>query len=186
MNPRRRLLLASVAASPLLLSGCASLDAVTALLGNQFFLSQMQIQQALNRNFPKRYDKLGGLVSLNLLDPRLSIPADSRRLRVDFGIGIGALGMNPASGRFGISSGVRFDTRTLGLHLQEPAIELVDVPTLGGAMNNTVRSALNTWLADYARDEPVYRFDDTLLGRIGQRRVSSTEISGGQVVVNLQ
>ena len=186
MNPQRRLLLASLAASPFALAGCASLDAVTALLGNQFFLSAFQLQNALNNNFPKNYDKLGGLASLTLANPSLTIPQNSNRLRLDLGLGLRLLGNQSASGRFGLSSGVRFDTRTLGIHLNEPAIELVDVPALGGLMNNNVRGALNTWLADYSRNEPVYKFDNTLLGRIGQRRVSSTEIANGQVVVNLQ
>lgn len=186
MNPRRRLLLASAAAAPFALAGCASIGDIASLLGNQFFLSQFQIQNALNGSFPKNYEKFGGLASLSLTDPRLTIPQDSHRLRLDLGLGLNLLGSSSATGRFGLSSGVRFDTRTLGIHLNEPAIELVDVPALGGLMNNNVRSALNTWLASYARDEPVYRFDNTLLGRIGSRRVASTEIANGQVVVNLQ
>lgn len=186
MNPQRRLLIASMATAPVALAGCASLGDIASLLGNQFFLSQFQIQNALNNNFPKKYDRLGGLASLSLQNPRLSIPQDSNRLRLDLGLALGLLGSQSATGNFGLSSGVRFDTRTLGIHLNEPAIELVDVPALGGAMNNTVRGALNTWLADYARDEPVYKFDNTLLGRIGSRRVSSTRIANGQVVVDLQ
>ena len=178
INPQRRLLIASMATAPVALAGCASLGDISSLLGNQFSLSQFQIQNALNGSFPKKYDRLGGLASLSLQNPRLSIPQDSNRLRL--------VGSQSATGNFGLSSGVRFDTRTLGIHLNEPAIELVDVPALGGAMNNTVRGALNTWLADYARDEPVYRFDNTLLGRIGSRRVSGTRIANGQVVVNLQ
>ncbi|WP_162455626.1 DUF1439 domain-containing protein [Pseudoxanthomonas kalamensis] len=186
MNPQRRLLVASIAATPLALAGCASLNDIAALLGNQFVLGPMQIQSALNGSFPKHYDKLGGLASLSLVDPKLSIPQDSHRLRLDLALALDLLGSRTASGSFGLSSGVRFDTRTLGIHLDEPAIESVDVPALGGAMNNTVRGALNTWLAEYSRDEPVYRFDSNLLGRIGSRQVSSTEIANGQVVVNLQ
>ncbi|GAB2508413.1 DUF1439 domain-containing protein [Pseudoxanthomonas sangjuensis] len=187
MNPRRRLLIASVAIVPFALAGCAGLDTMAALLGNQFSLSQMQIQQSLNGNFPKRYDKLGGLISLSLMNPRLSIPADSHRMRVDFDLGIGTFGGgSKPNGHFALSSGVRFDARTLGIHLDQPAIESVDVPALGGAMNSTVRGALNAWLADYSRDEPIYEFDNTLLGRIGSRRVGSTEIANGQVVVKLQ
>lgn len=188
MNPHRRLLLTSLAIAPIALAGCASLDAVSALLGNQFLLTQPQIQRALNGSFPKRYDKLDGLVSLNLFNPRLSIPQASNRLHLGFDLGIGLMGNDArqTSGRFALSSGLRFDTGTRGLHLDAPAIELVDVPALGGAMNNTARNALNAWLAGYARDEPVYRFDNTLLNLIGPRRVGRTDISNGQVVVHLE
>lgn len=190
MNPRRRFLavcLLGAAATSLGLSGCSTLNAVTALLGNQLNFTQPQLQQALNRNFPKHYDKFGGLVSLTLLNPRLSIPQGSNRLRLDFDVGLGALGSDSSrpSGRFALTSALRYDAATRGLHLQDPAIEYVDVPSLGGVMNSTARGLLNTWLAGYARDEPVYRFDNSLLDRLGSRRVGRTDIENGQVTVHL-
>ena len=171
----------------LLAAGCSTLNAVGALLGNQVTFSQPQLQQALARNFPKRYDKLGGLVSVTLLNPRLSIPHGSSRLRLDFDLGVGALGSDSSqpTGRFALTSALRFDPGTRGLHLQDPSVESVDVPSLGGMMNSSARGLLNSWLVDYARDEPVYRFDNNLLDRLGARRIGSTQIDNGMVVVNL-
>lgn len=168
-------------------AGCSTLNAVTALLGNQVTFTQPQLQQSLNRNFPKHYDKLGGMVSLTLMNPRLSIPAGSNRLRVDFDVGLGALGSDSSkpAGSFGLSSALRFDMGTRGLHLDRPAIENVNVPMLGGMMNSSTRQLLNSWLVDYAREEPVYRFDNSLLDRLGSRRIGATEIQNGLVVVNL-
>ncbi len=180
----RALVIALVAT---LLAACSTLGAVGALLRNQITFTQPQLQQSLNRNFPKQYDRLGGLVSLSLSNPRLSIPAGSNRLRLDFDVGLGALGSDTSrtTGRFALTSALRWDPATRGLHLQDPAIEQIDVPALGGVMNTTSRQLLNQWLADYARDEPVYRFDNTLLDRIGARRIGSTDIQNGLVVVNL-
>ena len=171
----------------LLVAGCSTLGAIGALLGNEVTFSQPQLQQSLNRNFPKQYDKLGGLVSVTLLNPRLSIPQGSNRLRLDFDLGLGALGSDSSrpTGRFALTSALRFDPATRGLHLQDPSIENVDVPSLGGAMNSSARGLLNSWLVDYARDEPVYRFDNTLLDRLGARRIGSTQIENGVVVVHL-
>lgn len=171
----------------LLLAGCSTLTAVGALLGPQVSFTQPQLQQSLNRNFPKQYDRLGGLVTLTLMNPRLSIPQGSNRLRLDFDVGLGAIGSDSGQprGRFALTSALRFDTTTRGLHLQQPTIELVDVPALGGAMNTSSRALLNRWLEDYTRDEPVYRFDNSLLERIGARRIGSTEIENGLVVVHL-
>lgn len=185
--PSRRRLLAFTAAATLALAGCSTLNAVTALLGNQVTFTQPQLQQALNRNFPKHYDKLGGLVSMTLLNPKLSIPPGSNRLRLDFDLGIGALGSDSSrpSGRFALTSALRYDSGTRGLHLQDPTIEHVEVPSLGGVMSTTARGLLNSWLADYARNEPVYRFDNTLLDRLGSRRIGRTDIENGQVVVHL-
>jgi hypothetical protein len=187
MVARRYFLTATLALAGLALAGCSTLNAVTALLGNQVNFTQPQLQQSLNRNFPKHYDKLGGLVSMTLLNPRLSIPAGSNRLRLDFDIGIGALGSDSSrpSGHFALSSALRYEPTTRGLHLKDPSIELVNVPSLGGMMNTTARGLLNSWLADYARDEPVYRFDNSLLDRLGSRRIGRTDIENGQVVVHL-
>lgn len=192
MNPsRRRLLSASFAATlacaGLALAGCSTLNAVSALLGDQVNFTQPQLQQALDRNFPKHYDKLGGLVSMTLLNPRLSIPSGSNRLRLDFDLGIGALGSDSSrpSGHFALTSALRYDPGTRGLHLQDPTIENVDVPSLGGVMNSSARGLLNSWLAGYARDEPIYRLDNSLLDRLGSRRIGRTDIENGQVVVHL-
>lgn len=171
----------------LVVAGCSTLNTLGAMLGSQVTFTQPQLQHALNRNFPKDYDKLGGLVSLRLTNPTLSIPYDSTRLRLDFDVGLSALGSDAmtTNGHFALSSGLRFDQGTHGLHLQDPVIESVDVPGLGGVMNGTSRELLSNWLADYAREEPVYRLDSSLLDRISARRIDSTEIERGVVVVNL-
>jgi len=184
----RRLLTAlTLAVFALVLAGCSTLGAVGALLGNQVTFTAPQLQQQLDRRFPRDYEKLGGLVSLTLMNPRLSIPPGQTRLRLDFDVGIAALGRDSRtpSGRFALTSGLRYDPGTRGLHLMEPSLEHVDVPALGGAMNNSVRGALNRWLVDYAREEPVYQFDNSLLGKLGSRRVSTTQIENGLVVVHL-
>lgn len=186
-NPRRHFLVIAATVAGFAVAGCSTLNAVTALLGNQINFTAPQLQQSLNRNFPKHYDKLGGLVSMTLLNPRLSIPQGSNRLRLDFDVGLGALGSDSSrpSGHFALTSALRFDPGTRGLHLQEPTIEQVDVPALGGVMNSSARGLINTWLSDYARNEPVYRFDNSLLDRLGSRRVGRTDIENGQVVVHL-
>src|SRR5690606_40582284 len=80
-----------------LLSACAALTAVSGLLGNEVVFTPAQLQGFLDRRFPRDYDKLGGLVSLRVLNPRLSIPPGSSRLRLDFDVGIGAPGRDSRS-----------------------------------------------------------------------------------------
>lgn len=171
----------------LLVAGCSTLNTLGAMLGSQVTFTQPQLQHALNRNFPKEYDKLGGLVSLRLTNPTLSIPYDSTRLRLDFDVGLSALGSSSlaTTGHFALSSGLRFDPRTRGLHLQDPVIESVHLPALGEVMSGSSRELLGSWLDDYAREEPVYRLDSSLLDRISARRIDSTAIERGVVVINL-
>lgn len=177
------LLLASLA----LLAACSTLGAVGALLGNQVTFTVPQLQRQLDDRFPREYEQLGGLVTMSLLNPRLAIPEGGSRLQLDFDIGLGGFGRDPRvpAGHFALRSGLRFDPGTRGLHLDEPALTGVNVPALGGRMNDRVREALNRWLADYARDEPVYRLDDSLLGRIAGRRIGRTVIDNGVVTLHL-
>ncbi len=169
-----------------LLAGCSSLDTAAALLGRDISFTAPQLQAQLDRKFPRDYKKLGGLVSFSLLNPRLSLPGGGR-LQLEFDIGIGGMGgasRNP-SGHFALESGLRFDGGTRGLHLDNPEIVSVDVPALGGAMNDTARSMLNSWLLDYAREEPVYRLDDSTFGRIASRRIQRVNIDSGLITLQL-
>ena len=169
-----------------LLAACSSLGDVARLLGHDITFTAPQLQSQLDRKFPRDYRKLGGLVSLSLLNPRLSLPGGGR-LRLDFDIGIGAMGNAPRtpSGHFALESGLRFETRTRGLHLDQPEIVSVDVPALGGVMNDSARAALNSWLLDYSREEPVYRLDDSTFGRIASRRIQRVDIDSGLVTLRM-
>ena len=178
-------LLAATAA--VLLAACSTLGTLAqAVLGNQLALTAPQLQGFLDQRFPRDYDKAGGAVRLSLLNPRLSIPQGGTRLRLDFDVGIGMLGRDSRTpaGHFAVASGLRFEPATRGLHLADPTVEAVDIPALGGAMNATGRDLINRWLADYSRDEPVYRFDDGLFAQLGHRRIESTSIERGLVVVH--
>ena len=183
---RRRIFLFATAFA-LLIAGCSTVNTIGALLGNQVTFTAPQLQGYLDHRFPRDYDKLGGLVTLSLLNPRLSIPQGSSRLQLDFDIGLGGMGRNSRTpaGHFALQSGLRFDPNTRGLHLDNPAIMHVDVPGLGGRMNDNARSLLNRWLVGYARDEPIYQLDDNLLGRLAGRRIGQTTIDNGLVTLHL-
>lgn len=170
-----------------LLSGCAALNVVSGLLGNEVVFTPAQLQGYLDDRFPREYDKLGGLVSLRVINPRLGIPAGSSRLRLDFDIGIGAPGRDSrvTAGHLALASGLRFDPGTRGLHLDAPTIESLQLPEAGFALGTTGRELVDRWLADYAEREPVYRFDDSLLQRLQSRRIGATTIDNGMVVVHL-
>ena len=168
-----------------LLAACSSLGSAV-LLGRDIAFTAPQLQAQLDRKFPRDYQKLGGLVSFTLLNPRLSLPGGGR-LKLDFDVGIGGMGnaSRDPSGHFALESGLRFDAGTRGLHMDDPRIVSVDVPALGGAMNDSARSMLNSWLLDYAREEPVYSLDDTTLGSMAARKLSRVDIDSGQITLRL-
>ncbi len=168
-----------------LLAGCSSLGS-SVLLGRDITFSAQQLQAQLDRRFPRDYRKLGGLVSISLLNPRLSLPGGGR-LQMEFDLGVAAMGGNSRnpSGHFTIESGLRFDAGSRGLHLHNPQIVNVDVPALGGALDGRAREMLNNWLLDYAREEPVYRLDDSTFGRIASRRIDRVDIDTGVITLKL-
>lgn len=168
-----------------LLAGCSSLGS-SVLLGRDIQFTAPQLQAQLDRTFPRDYSKLGGLVSISLLNPRLGLPGNGR-LQLAFDVGIAGMGggSRSPSGHFMVESGLRFDPGTRGLHMDNPQIVQVDVPALGGAMNGTARGMLNNWLQDYAREEPVYRLDDSTLGRIAARRIGRVDIAPGLITLQL-
>ena len=180
--------LALAAGATLALAGCSTLNAVTGLLGNQINFTQPQLQRYLNQSFPREFDKLGGLVSATLTNPRLSIPTGDDRLRLDFDIGVSALGARDVSrGHFALASRLRYDPATRGLHLDNPEILSVDVPGSGSLMSGGTRQLVNTVLAEYARSEPVYRIDSDILQRLpASKRIAGTQIENGRVVIHLQ
>lgn len=176
---KRILAAALLAIATFALAACADLNGtLNGLLSNQLNFGPALIQQALNSEFPKDYKQMGGLVSLGIRNPRLSIPAGGSRLRVDFDLAVN----NKSAGSFGVSSGVRFDAGTLGIYMEQPAIENLAVPALGGALGGNARNYVNQWLADYSRNEPVYRLTSQ---QLGGRKVSSATIANGQVLLNL-
>ena len=181
----RRFLPLLAALLAMLLAACSTLG--SALLSRDISFTAAQLQSQLTRNFPRDYSKLGGLVSLSLLNPRLSLSGGGR-LQLEFDLGVGTMGRpsRTPSGRFALQSGLRFDTQTLGLHLDRPEIVSVDVPGLGGAMNDNARSMLNSWLLDYARQEPVYRLDNNALGRMASQRIRAVDIDPGTVTLRLE
>lgn len=171
----------------LALVGCSSLGALGALLGDQITITPSQIQQQLDRKFPRDYDKLGGLVSVTLAHPRVGIAVGGRQLELAFDYGIGALGSSGApTGHFSLTTGLRYDPSTRGLHFDQPRLGTLVAPGGGMLGEGATRVLIDRLLADYAEREPVYRFDDSLVDRIGARRIDAATIENDAVVVYLE
>ena len=170
-----------------LLAGCATLGAVSAWLNDRVAFAPPQLQRYLDHRFPRSFDKLGGLVTVTLDNPRVSIPAGDSRLRLDFDVGLGALGgRGETSGRLALASGLRYEPATQGLHLYEPELLQFELPGSGELLRGGSRAVVNSLLAEFARSEPVYRLDDDLLSKLpAGRRIGTVTVERGAVVVHL-
>ncbi len=183
----RRILLLPLAALLLLtVTACTSLGVVSAWLNDQVAFTAPQLQRQLDTRFPRTFDRVGGVVSVTLDNPRLSIPTGDRRLRLDFDLGVGGMAADSRPGHVSLVSGLRFDPSTRGLHLENPELLQFDLPGSNALLRGGARSVVNSLLADYARTEPVYRLDDDLLAKLpAGARVGNVDIAGGRVVVHL-
>jgi len=166
-------------------AGCASLGMLGAMLGSQVTFTHPQLQHALDGHFPRRFERVGSQVALDLSEPTLSIPYSAHRLRLEFDASLAVGGRRASRGHFRLSSGLRYDPATRGLHLHDPVIESVNLGDPGGALDGNGSEVLDAWLAEYARQQPIYRLNDSLLERIAGRQVLSTTIQNGVVVLNL-
>lgn len=182
---RKTATVAFVVLAALVAAGCSTLNAFGSMLSSQVTFTQPQLQRALDRGFPRQYDKPDSLHTLRLDKPGLSIPYDSTRLRLrlDASTVTAPAGEPRLLGRILITSGLRFDSRTLGLHLQNPVIEAID--TADGALTDAARVLIDDWLVDFARDEPVYRLDQALVQRLVSQRIGAARIDNGVVVLDV-
>lgn len=171
-----------------LLAACSTLGAMSAWLDDQVAFTPAQLQRYVDRRFPRSFDKLGGLVTVTLANPRVSIPPGDTRVRMEFDLGLGALGGEGATtGRLALASGLRYDAATQGLHLDAPELLQFEVPGSGELLRGGARGIVNSLLAEYARSEPVYRLDDDLLAKLpAGRRIGEVGIERGVVVVHLE
>lgn len=167
-------------------AACTSLGVVSAWLNDQVAFSAPQLQRQLDMRFPRTFDTLGGLVEVTLDDPRLSIPRGERRLRLDFDVGIGGVA-DGGPGYLAVASGLRYDPATRSLHLQDPELLEFDLPGANRLLSGGARGVVNSLLAEYARNEPVYRLDDDLLAKLpAGKHIGDVEIIDGRVVVRLE
>ncbi|KAF1720705.1 DUF1439 domain-containing protein [Pseudoxanthomonas wuyuanensis] len=152
--------------------------------GNQASVGAAQIQQFLAGEFPQQHETLGGLLTLTVSDPVISIPADGQRLHLEFSAAAGSGGSAPTPvGRLSMSSGLRYDPQRMALLLDQPTLDGIQPASPGQRVDSRTQMLINLWLADYARDEPLYQLDDATRALLGELQVQSTSIENGRVVV---
>lgn len=152
--------------------------------GNEVSVAAEQVQQHLAAEFPQDYDTLGGLLTLTLSDPRLSIPAKGQRLMLGIDAKAATAGSAPAPvGRLWLSSGLRFDTQRNALLLDQPTLDRIESASPEQQVDARTQALVNLWLSDYARQEPLYQLDPATTALLGGLQVVSTTIEHGRVVV---
>jgi len=174
---------------PLLLSALAALALATSahaapqVSGKQLTVGQSDVQQYLDSSFPRTQKALGGLLALTVSDPLLTLPQGSR-LDLGFDLAMAAGGSAMPVGKVQISSGLRYDAQTQSFHLDQPTVDGFRPAAGSGELDASTRSLLNSWLADYARREPIYKIDPAIARVMGALQVKSVGIQNGRIAVD--
>jgi hypothetical protein len=152
--------------------------------GNEVSVTGEQVQQYLAAEFPQDYDALGGLLTLTLSQPQLSIPAEGQRLMLGIDAKAASAGGKATPiGRLWLSSGLRFDPQQRALLLDQPTLDRIDAASPGQQVDSRTQMLINLWLTDYAKKEPLYQLDQATAALLGDLQVVSTNIDNGRVVV---
>ncbi|AKC87646.1 DUF1439 domain-containing protein [Pseudoxanthomonas suwonensis] len=177
----RRLLLSTLA----LLAAIASAAAIAApeVSGRRIAIGEADAQRFLEGRFPHRQDALGGLVEVTASNPLLAIPpGDRMHLAVDLAVSTAGGGPVPL-GTLALTSALRYDTAQGAFFLDQPRIDDFRQAGGGAGLSAASREVLNSWLADYARSQPVYRIEPELAALLGDLQVQSAGVENGRLVV---
>ncbi|WP_312346878.1 DUF1439 domain-containing protein [Stenotrophomonas acidaminiphila] len=176
----RTLLLPAVACVVL----ATSAHAVPQVSGRRLLVDTADVQHYLDGSFPRSQKALGGLLAMTVSQPRLTLPAGSR-LNLQFDLAMAAAGGAPMPvGNVQLSSGLRYDAQTRGFHLEQPTVDAFRPAMAGAELDAGTRGLLNTWLADYARREPIYRIEPAIANVMGALQVKSVGIENGRIAVD--
>ncbi len=167
----------------LLLPSVAFADA-----GNVLRFNAAQLQAAARTGFPLEQGLLDGFASLTLSDPAVHIPTPGERLRLQMDYDIVLVnGDRVENGNVVVSSGLRYDPGTRGLHLVDPQLEHIGTGAAGIGLPGGSREVLQSLIRDYADSRPLYRLTDEDLAQVpGALSADAVRIRDGEVVITLQ
>ena len=155
--------------------------------GNVLRFDATQLQAAARSGFPVEHALLEGFASLTLTDPQVRIPVPGERLQLqmDYDVML-ANGDRIENGNVVVSSGLRYDPGTRGLHLVDPQLEHVGTGAAGRGLPGGSREALQQLIREYANSRPLYRLTDEDLAQVpGTLSADSLRIDDGHVELRL-
>ena len=156
--------------------------------GSTLRFDATQLQTAARSGFPVEHALLEGFASLTLTDPQVRIPGPGERLQLqmDYDVAL-ANGDRLENGNVVVSSGLRYDPGTRGLHLVDPVLEHVGTGAAGRGLPGGSREALQDLIREYANTRPLYRLSDDDLAQVpGTLGADAVSIADGEVIITLQ
>lgn len=177
MNRRGLLRKATLFSPALLLPGCSTVADLA--LRNQFFIPTSHILAKLGPVFPysRTYQSAG---QMSLSNPVFSMVPEQNKVRLGLtaamaaGSQIGQFSGIPALGSLaGLSTtgtcqlacGLRYDSKTREIFLNEPVVEKLDVHDFSSVLTEPFRQAVNLFGPQILKSHPIHTLDPSLASR---------------------
>lgn len=172
--------------SLLLLAGCSSMGTLWNWMGGRVVVTEAELQQRLDRRFPREFEAVGGIAALTLSQPQAQLQDDQLSLAFDLQASVAGLRL-PLRGHFAFASGLRFDRGTQALYLEQPRLTRLDLPQVPGAPEHDQLFALaDAMLAEYALAEPVYVLSERRQAQVPRgREIYRVDIEDGRIVIGI-
>ena len=170
----------------LVLSGCSSMSTLRSFLGGRVVVTEAELQQHLDRRFPREFEAAAGVAALTLEQPQARLHGDTLSLAFDLRASVAGLRL-PLRGHLALDSGLRFDPHSQSLYLHEPRLTRLDLPQVPGAPEPQQLLAIgDELLAEYARAQPVYVLSERRQSQVPLgRSIYRVDIEDGRLVIGV-
>lgn len=161
-----------------LLASCV-LTACAALIPSEYLITQSSLSEKLKATFPLHRNLVAGLFSATLEMPDIAFFAAQNRISLEAGFTATSIASRGASGRFLLTSGLRYDAKQRAIFLEDVHVVTVQIEQEDAlAEIEILKHALNVMLNMYIKENPLYRFKPDELNFAG----AEIDITGTEVV----
>lgn len=154
-----------------------ALGACAALIPKEHLIAKAQLAGTVQKQFPLRIEKAGGLFSITVDRPQLMLYPDQNRMGLN-GRFVAHAALFDIDGDFASSSMLRYDPRQRAVFLQDARLDSFRIRQQGNRFTEMLRTEISRVLRDYGANHPVYRFKPDELVALGMK------IDVGNIVVS--
>jgi hypothetical protein len=140
------------------------LTSCSVFVPREHLIPKEKLANALQKKFPIHYEDVGGLVSIMIDSPRLTLVPEQNRVSIKGRYTANAT-LFEIKGDFVFSSKLTFNKEKQAIFLNEARFDSFD-PS-GGFFEQKLRSALNHQVSQFVSNNPIYTFKPDELAVMG-------------------
>lgn len=133
-----------------------ALSACAAIIPKEHLIPKDQLVSTTQKQFPLHWEKAGGLLSITINQPQLTLISSQNRISLN-GRFIAHAPLIDIDGDFVSSSSLRYDPKQRAIFLQGASLDTLHFKQ-GNKLGEMLRSEISRILSNYAADHPIYRF----------------------------